>query len=279
MYFIGVSTAQSAINRIFPVWTRLTGCPDSALAGIDLPVDSAAESYRATIRRIRDEPCARGALVTTHKVQIYRHAADLFTSFDTDAKALGEVSCIVRREGRLTGIAVDTCAAGLAFESIGGFQGKHVLIIGAGGAGLALAVYLNRTYPEVHVTLTDISEDRILYVQNVAAQTACVVKGAADLFKILPPSSLIVNATGMGKDRPGCPISEHARFPDECIAWDFNYRGNLKFLDYARQQGVRAVDGWDYFLHGWTQIMSRVFGFPLTPALFDVMAKAAADLR
>lgn len=242
-------------------------------------MDSATESYRAAIRRIRDEPCARGALVTTHKVQIYRHAADLFTSFDSDARSLGEVSCIVRREGRLIGIAVDTCASGLAFELIGGFRGTHVLIIGAGGAGLALAVYLNRAYADVQVTLTDISEERILYVQRVAAGTACVVKKAEDILKSLPPGSLIVNATGMGKDRPGCPISEHARFPPESIAWDFNYRGDLKFLDYARQQDLRAVDGSDYFLHGWTQIMSRVFGFPLTPALFDAMAEAADDLR
>ena len=108
------------------------------------------------------------------------------------------------------------------------------------------------------------------------------VSGAEDhdrLLEAMPPGSLVVNATGMGKDRPGSPITPQARFPREAVAWDFNYRGKLRFLDYARAQGVRAVDGWEYFLHGWSQIMARVLGFDLTPELFAAMREAAAPLR
>ena len=46
----------------------------------------------------------------------------------------------------------------------------------------------------------------------------------------LKPSSLVVNATGLGKDAPGSPITDNAQFPAKGIAWDFNYRGELAFL-------------------------------------------------
>ena len=58
---------------------------------------------------------------------------------------------------------------------------------------------------------------------------------AADrLVERLPAGSMVVNATGLGKDRPGSPLTDAARFPRDGIAWDFNYRGDLEFLRQAR---------------------------------------------
>ena len=42
---------------------------------------------------------------------------------------------------------------------------------------------------------------------------------------LLKPYSLIVNATGLGKDRPGSPITHDGEFPPNSLAWDLNYRG------------------------------------------------------
>ena len=47
---------------------------------------------------------------------------------------------------------------------------------------------------------------------------------------------MVVNATGLGKDSPGSPISDAATFPNGGIAWDFNYRGELLFLEQALSQ-------------------------------------------
>ena len=127
----------------------------------------------------------------------------------------------------------------------------------------------------------------MLSVSSVAfaAEMVCgeplAISSAEDhdaIMRTLRPGALVVNATGMGKDRPGCPLTAHARFPDSSTAWDFNYRGSLRFLEYAHKQGTRAVDGWDYFLHGWAEIMARVFGFELTCGLFDAM-RAEAQRR
>src|SRR5690349_10202331 len=118
MYFVGVTTAGSSIHRIFPKWTALAGVPDAALEGIDVPLEAPPEQHRRAVETIRDDPDSWGALVTTHKLSIYRHARDLFTEFDADAGRLGEVNCIVRREHRLAGLATDTLTSGLALGAI-----------------------------------------------------------------------------------------------------------------------------------------------------------------
>ena len=56
------------------------------------------------------------------------------------------------------------------------------------------------------------------------------------LLEALPPASLVVNATGMGKDRPGSPVSAGARFPERGVVWEFNYRGPLDFWHQALAQ-------------------------------------------
>src|SRR5205807_2449903 len=84
-----------------------------------------------------------------------------------------------------------------------------------------------------------------------------------ELMSRLPPASLVINATGMGKDTPGSPITDAATFPDHAIAWELNYRGDLDFLYQAwaqrEKRHVRVEDGWKYFIYGWTAVMEEVF--------------------
>jgi shikimate dehydrogenase len=280
LYFLGVTTAHSSIHRIFPRWAALAGVDDAVLASIDIGVDAEPEYYRRAVQTILDDPKASGGLVTTHKVNIYRCAGDLFTEFDEDARHLGEVNCIVRRPGRLAGLATDTLTAGLALREIlaGEVFAGTALILGAGGAAVALATSIYRHHTPRQVMLTDISPARLDGVRGLVPARCSRVHGTADhdrMISELPAGSLIVNATGMGKDRPGSPITPAARFPRQAIAWDFNYRGDLMFLDVAREQGVRIVNGWNYFLHGWSQVMARVYGFELTPELFAQFREAA----
>jgi shikimate dehydrogenase len=103
------------------------------------------------------------------------------------------------------------------------------------------------------------------------------------LLAALPPGSLVVNATGLGKDAPGSPISDAAVFPDRAVVWELNYRGDLRFLEQARRrqqaQAINVHDGWRYFLHGWAEIVAEVFDLELTPQLFAELAEAAKLVR
>jgi shikimate 5-dehydrogenase len=97
----------------------------------------------------------------------------------------------------------------------------------------------------------------------------------------LKPGSLVVNATGLGKDAPGSPITDAARFPCDGIAWELNYRGDLVFLDQARRAAARQPlaieDGWVYFLHGWTRVIAEVFDveIPTSGPRFERLSEIA----
>jgi shikimate dehydrogenase len=78
--------------------------------------------------------------------------------------------------------------------------------------------------------------------------------GNTELLAGHPDARLVVNATGLGKDSPGSPLTSEAVFPRRCVVWNMNYRGPLTFLQQARAQqealGLHIADGWRFFLHG-----------------------------
>ena len=97
------------------------------------------------------------------------------------------------------------------------------------------------------------------------------------------PHSLVINATGLGKDRPGSPVTDAVRFPARGLVWEFNYRGELQFLHQARAQAksreLVVEDGWCYFLHGWSQVIAEVFHLALSDELFGRLRETADALR
>jgi len=99
----------------------------------------------------------------------------------------------------------------------------------------------------------------------------------------LPAHSLVVNATGVGKDLPGSPLSPNARFPDYGVVWELNYRGDLQFLRQARDQEQERHliigDGWQYFLLSWSLIVGLVFDAPVDQNTFARLAEAAEASR
>ena len=110
MYFIGVTTGQSSIMRIFPIWAKALGI-QGCLKGIDIAIHAPAEDYRAAVEFIRSDPLSLGALVTTHKIDLLNACRDLFDELDPYAQQFGEISSISKRDGRLWGHAKDPCWA------------------------------------------------------------------------------------------------------------------------------------------------------------------------
>lgn len=303
MYFIGVTTAQSSIHRIFPRWAERLGLGDCALRGWDFPLHAQPAQYRAAIECIKRDPLSVGALVTTHKVAVFHACQGQFDAIEPLSRALGEISSIAKRGGGLHGRAVDPWTSGYALDAFlprdHWRSGAEVLVLGAGGAGTALVWQLAESRPgssrpgRIHAA--DKAAARLAHLQGLhatwrgAAPLTCHqvadTHSADELLSRLPPGSLVVNATGLGKDAPGSPLSAAAVFPERGFAWDFNYRGDLRFLAQAQaQQAGRALhiaDGWVYFVHGWLQVMADIFQREIPPAgpLFDELAGLAAAGR
>ncbi|MDA3629004.1 hypothetical protein OU415_26460 [Saccharopolyspora sp. WRP15-2] len=299
LYFIGVTTKSSSIRTVFPRWAEHLGI-DAVLEGIDLPVHAPAEDYRRVVEFLAAGELGRGALVTTHKLDLFTACRDLFARVDPLAELMHEVSCLSTSDG-VVAHAKDPISAGLAVDAVAppGYwssSGADVFLIGAGGAAIALSWYLSRSGRGAdrprRIVVSDRDPDRLDALKKVHAEAGTDVAietattpepGDNDrVLASLSPGSLVVNATGLGKDAPGSPLTDGATFPRDALAWDLNYRGELRFLDQARAAGhVGVHDGWVYFLHGWTQVISEVFGIEIATRgpEFQALSDLAAGAR
>ena len=285
MYFIGVTTGQSSIMRIFPIWAKALGI-QGCLKGIDIAIHAPAEDYRAAVEFIRSDPLSLGALVTTHKIDLLNACRDLFDELDPYAQQFGEISSISKRDGRLWGHAKDPISVGLALDSF--LPAEHwqkypeaqACVLGAGGSALAVCAYLahekhgdavpariqmdNRSVGRLAEAVHLLGNSRVQMSFNL-----CPIPEWNDrIVEALPEGSLVINATGMGKDRPGSPLTDKCRFPKNGVIWEFNYRGSLEFMHQAEAQreerGLQIENGWTYFIHGWTQVIAEVFHIDIT---------------
>ena len=301
-YFVGVTTSKSSIMKVFPRWMEAIGRSDVVMQGIDHAIHDDPEAYRQTVAQMKYDPLSLGALVTTHKLDLLEAARDMFDELHSSAALTGEVSSISKRDGKLWGHAKDPLTGGLSLDAITGSgyfgrTGGEMLCFGAGGSGKAMALHLsNKEDPAdrpKRMVVTNRSAGRLKKLQAMVesletdiefeylqsadpARNDKIMEGMAD-------GSVVINATGMGKDTPGSPITDEGLFPRNGVAWEINYRGELDFWHQAMaQQESRNLvieDGWLYFLHGWTQVIAEVLNFEIDEDTFNRLAEIAAELR
>jgi len=286
--------------KVFPRWADALGLPTRVLVGHDIEPGADPQIYRDVVASIKNDPTHLGALVTTHKINMFEAAGDLFDDLDELARTFGEISSIAKRGTRLTGAAKDPVTVRLALEDFVApdhftTTGAGALVLGSGGSGCALSHQLGvRGDRPSTVICTARSDDRLDHQRELHERAGIdpglmrYVKTAGPedvdaLLASMPPSSLVVNATGMGKDRPGSPLTDAGRFPPDAVVWEFNYRGSLEFLGQARAQqrerNLTVEDGWRYFVHGWSQVVADVFDIPMPPETTATLADIAAGVR
>ncbi|KAB2686133.1 shikimate dehydrogenase family protein [Brucella pseudogrignonensis] len=302
LYFIGVTTGKSSIMKVFPAWAEYLGLKDAVIKGIDFKLHDDPEAYREAVEFIRNDPLSMGALVTTHKIDLFHACRDMFDVIDPHALLMDETSCISKKDGKLICHAKDPISSGL---SIDGFLGADyfertdadLFSMGAGGSTIAITWHLMRQSRGKNVPgriiVSNRSQHRLDEIKRIHAEVASDVpveyilaprpEDNDAVLNSLKPGSFIINATGLGKDAPGSPLSDAAIFPEKSVVWDLNYRGNLVFLDQARAQeqekSLQVVDGWTYFIHGWTQVIAEVFhiDIPTSGPAFDRISEIAIE--
>ena len=303
-YFIGVTTGKSSIMKVFPEWAKFLGLTDVEIKGIDFKPHDEPEAYREAVAFIKNDPLSRGALVTTHKIDLLKACRDLFEELDPYAEMMGEISCISKRKGKLIGHAKDPITSGLAIEAFLPPQywvetNAAALLLGAGGSSIAITSYLmqashgaNRPSKIIVTNRSQPRLDEIRHIhQKLEAQTPAVYfltpkpEDNDAVLKNLPSGSLVVNATGLGKDAPGSPLTDGAVFPANGVVWELNYRGDLIFLEQSEAQrerrNLKIEDGWVYFIHGWTRVIAEVFDIDISVKgpQFDQLSEIAGRFR
>lgn len=304
LYFIGMTTGKSSIMKVFPRWADYLQLGEVLIQGIDCQWHDDPAVYRRIVEFIKRDPLSMGALVTTHKIDLLKACRDMFEFLDGSAKFMGEISCISKRNGQLRGHAMDPITSGLALEAFlppDHWQktGAEAFCLGAGGSAIAITAYLMETRHGANrpsrIVVSNRSLPRLQEIEEIHRQLGCPVPVTYQhtpqpedndaLLNQLKPHSLVMNATGLGKDAPGSPLTNAGIFPEQGFIWDFNYRGDLLFLDQARAQAqqrrLTIEDGWVYFIHGWTRVVAEVFDvdIPVGGPRFDEISTIAREAR
>ncbi len=304
LYFVGMSTGGSSIMSVFPGWAEYLQLGDVAIQGVDCRWHDDPAVYRRIVEFIKRDPLSKGALVTSHKIDLLKASRHLFEYFDPNALVMNQISCISKREGRLRGHAKDPVTSGLAlgaFVPVGHWQETRAdaFVIGAGGASIAITSHLMQARHGANrpgrILVSNRSSQRLeemkLIHRRIGGSLAVEYhhtpnpRDSDRILAGLAPGSLVVNATGLGKDAPGSPLTGGARFPERALVWDTNYRGDLVFLAQARAQAeelrLTVEDGWVYFIHGWTRVMAEVFDveIPVAGPGFEEICRIAREGR
>jgi shikimate 5-dehydrogenase len=297
-YFIGVTTERSSIMSIFPKWAAALGI-NAVIKGIDLPLHAPVNEYRKVVDFLKNDHLSLGALVTTHKLDLFKACKDMFDYADPFAKKLSEVSSLSKNDGLFCAHAKDPVSSGMALEDFvpRGFWSRHngeVVLLGAGGSSLAMSMYFSQEAAKGNgprsIFITNRSVGRLISAKAALAEYAKNIEfryvhcpSPADNDKIvsaLPPYSLVVNATGLGKDAPGSPTTDNVSYPEHSLIWEINYRGDLLFMRQALVQKdlrkLRVEDGWKYFIYGWTQVIQEVFHININTGQLAELIRIAA---
>ena len=236
VWFLGVTTGGSLVHRAMPLWQPLLPSP-VRVRGVDLDPGTDDSRYVALLHDIRDDDACAGAVVSAHKTRLFAAARAHFDDLDRMALACEEVNAVRSDGSSVRGYARDPVSVGRVVDGIWPDRHGDVVCIGAGGTGLALAFHLVSSRASSRLVFADRDPAALERLRRLIQAPVATHLGDGpwdDLIAAAPRGSLIVNATGMGKDRPGAPTSERVRFPRDAVVWELNYRGDLRFLRLAR---------------------------------------------
>jgi shikimate dehydrogenase len=162
----------------------------------------------------------------------------LLDELDPRAAEIGAVNTVVNREGRLIGYNTDWLGAVTALTARISLKGRHVLILGAGGASRAIAYGILQAGGRV--SLTDVDTARAAALVKDLGGEAIPLNTLGDC-----PAAILVNATpvGMTPGVDGIPISPDllGRF---AVVMDIVYQPlATRLLKEAQARGAATIDG------------------------------------
>lgn len=194
------------------------------------------------------------------------------------ARTLGAVNTVVFDADRAVGYNTDT--TGFAHGFAEGLPGAHldtVVLVGAGGAGTAVADALLRT-GTCHLTVVDLDVDRAAALAGELCTRHPHARVDASSFDklsvLLPDSDGVVHATPTGMaDHPGLPFDAALLHADLWVA-DIVYRPlDTTLLQAARAVGCRTLDG------GHMAVYQAVDAFALITGITPDAARMTAHFR
>jgi len=182
-----------------------------------------------------------------------------------EVAAMGALNTVVITDGKTVGHNTDIVGFEAAFRAgLADVRLDDVVLLGAGGAGTAVAHALTRLgAARLLVFDPDAArtEQLTASVERLGAATVASALDVADLHPALARAFGVVNATPVGMTgHPGSPIPVNALGPDLWVA-DIIYRPlDTELLRGARQRGCRVLNGTGMAVHQAAAAFSLITG-------------------
>lgn len=163
------------------------------------------------------------------------------------ARSVGAVNTVLFGPDGATGHNTDVTGFGAAFdETLGDAPRGRVVLLGAGGAGSAVATALAER-SIAHLVIVDVDVDRATLL---AQQTGAFAASLSDLPDLLAAADGLVNATPSGMAaHPGAPVDLDLLARPAWVA-DIVYRpAETALLAAARATGRRVMSGLGMAMH------------------------------
>lgn len=178
-----------------------------------------------------------------HKVAVIDHLDGLGESADL----IGAVNCVVARDGGLIGENTDGKGFVEAMRELRHPGGTHVVVLGAGGAGRAIAVEVALAgAARVTVVNRNVARGEAL-AQLVADRTDAKSDFApwADTYAVPATADVVVNATSIGLGDPEAlvDIDLASLRPELLVADVIPNPPHTAYLRAAAQRGAQTLDG------------------------------------
>jgi shikimate dehydrogenase len=203
----------------------------------------------------------------------------LLDEVDDDVRAIGAANYLTVEEGRLIGHNNDGKGVIKAIEKVKPLAGQRVVMLGAGGAGRAMAVEIAWA-GAAHLTLVTRRQEQ---GEEVAA-TVSRVSGVPAVWQpwqgevaVPAGTTLLMNATHLGcaPDLEPVPVRWDSVDPT-CLVVDVITNPRITpFLATARERGCPVVDGVEMLVQLAMQIFQRWTGVTPEEAVFQRAVAAA----
>lgn len=184
-----------------------------------------------------------------HKVAVIPYLDEL----SEEARLIGAVNTIVRKDGKLIGYNTDGIGYISALREETGFDvaGKRVLLLGAGGAARAVAAQMALLGAEELVIAARTLDKGEALAEHLASHTATRGMTLLDAQAHSETFDLIVNTTpvGMHPNTDAVPISTTRLHSGQLVS-DLIYNPRVtRFLLEAEERGCKINGGLGMFIH------------------------------
>ena len=162
----------------------------------------------------------------------------LLDELSEDASNIRSVNTVVNKNGKLVGYNTDGVGARKALERVAEINNSRILVLGAGGAGKAIAYELSK-FSEVIVL--NRTMEKALSLQKFGIDVGELTKD--NLRRELKEADILINATSVGMNSNDNLVPREF-LRKELIVMDIVYHPlSTKLLKDAEKTGCTTVDG------------------------------------